>query len=100
MFVCRLWRELLTRTVRFCRFSVEFRRALWTFSLLPFPLPEVSRVKYALLMVIRPFPQVTPDERCILDVHPQYPNIAFAAGMSGEQQTATVALPAVLYLTV
>ena len=38
-------------------------------------------------------PQVTPDERCILDVHPQYPNIAFAAGMSGERQTATAAPP-------
>ena len=28
--------------------------------------------------------QVSPDEICILDVHPRYPNIAFAAGMSGE----------------
>ncbi|XP_043204607.1 peroxisomal sarcosine oxidase-like [Amphibalanus amphitrite] len=27
---------------------------------------------------------VTPDERCILDVHPRYPNIAYAAGMSGQ----------------
>ncbi|XP_037087782.1 peroxisomal sarcosine oxidase-like [Pollicipes pollicipes] len=26
----------------------------------------------------------TPDERCILDVHPAHPNIVFAAGMSGE----------------